>query len=81
MRHGAAVGSPAAGSGRPKPMTETPPDPSDADLRPGDEARPGTGGAGETLCPECSGSGHGADGSACHTCSGTGRIVAGLGGT
>jgi hypothetical protein len=66
-------------------MAETPPpDPSDAGLRPGDEAPPGTPGAGENLCPQCSGSGRtgegDGDGQECPVCAGTGRITQGVGG-
>ena len=61
-------------------MTDTtPPDPTDADLRPGDEARPGTEGAGENLCPRCGGSGR-HDGEDCPVCAGTGRVIEGVGG-
>jgi hypothetical protein len=49
-------------------------------LKPGDEAPPGTPGAGEDICPTCSGSGKKADGSECPTCEGTGRIMQGIGG-
>jgi hypothetical protein len=62
-------------------MSETiPPDPSDPDLRPGDEARPGTEGTGENICPRCGGSGQSENGSACPVCSGTGRVTEGIGG-
>jgi hypothetical protein len=62
-------------------MAGTPPaDPSDPDLRPGDEAHPGTPGAAENLCPECSGSGKTSDGGECPVCAGTGRITQGVGG-
>ena len=50
-----------------------------AELNPGDEAKPGTVGTGEALCPTCHGTGKVADG-ACAVCGGTGRIVAGVGG-
>lgn len=48
-------------------------------LRPGDEARPGTPGTGEDLCPKCHGSGR-LSGKACPNCAGTGRITEGIGG-
>jgi hypothetical protein len=49
-------------------------------LRPGDEARPGTPGTGEDICPECAGKGKTASGEKCGNCDGTGRIVRGIGG-
>jgi DnaJ-class molecular chaperone len=49
-------------------------------LSPGDEARPGTPGTGEDICPVCNGSGRTARGEQCRNCSGTGRIVRGIGG-
>ena len=49
-------------------------------MAPGDEARPGTPGTGEDLCPECNGSGKTARGEPCGNCSGSGRIVRGIGG-
>lgn len=56
------------------------PDPGDPDLRPGDQAPPGTEGTGENLCPDCSGSGRAGDGGECPLCLGTGRVVEGVGG-
>jgi DnaJ-class molecular chaperone len=61
-------------------MTSTPPDPTDPDLRPGDEAHPGTEVAGENVCPDCGGSGQRDDGADCITCAGTGRVIEGVGG-
>ena len=55
------------------------PDKRDEHLRPGDEAPPGTEGAGENLCPRCSGTGE-ADGGPCPECEGTGRVITGVGG-
>ena len=49
-------------------------------IKPGDEARPGTPGTGEDICPECNGSGKTARGERCRNCDGTGRIVRGIGG-
>lgn len=47
--------------------------------KPGDEATPGTPGAGENYCHVCEGSGtH--EGKPCQTCGGTGIIVEGIGG-
>ena len=54
-------------------------DKSKAKLNPGDEARPGTPGSGENICPECRGSGR-LGSRACPTCGGTGKIVEGIGG-
>jgi hypothetical protein len=51
-----------------------------APMSPGDEARPGTPGTGEDICPECNGRGKTARGEPCRNCSGTGRIVRGVGG-
>jgi DnaJ-class molecular chaperone len=48
-------------------------------LRPGDQARLGTPGAGESICPLCRGRGV-VDGETCENCSGTGVIVEGIGG-
>lgn len=57
----------------------TPPDPTQPDLRPGDEAPEGTPGTGENLCPRCSGSGRsGTD--ECPVCAGTGLVTEGVGG-
>ena len=58
------------------PMTTTP----DPDLKPGDEAEPGTPGAGEDLCETCGGSGKLDDGKTCPECEGSGRVVRGIGG-
>ena len=49
------------------------------DMAPGDEAPEGTPGAGENLCPDCSGSGQ-LDGAACQTCGGTGKVIEEIGG-
>ena len=52
----------------------------DLGLTPGDEARPGTPGTGENLCPECAGRGVLADGGMCPSCGGTGTVIEGIGG-
>lgn len=52
----------------------------DPDLKPGDEAAPGTPGAAEDICDQCSGKGTLADGAACPACEGTGRVMRGIGG-
>ena len=46
---------------------------------PGDEARPGTRGTGENVCPACGGSGQRA-GRECPNCQGTGKVTVGIGG-
>ena len=56
-----------------KPKSGTP-------MSPGDEARPGTPGTGEDICPECNGRGKIAAGEHCRNCGGSGRIVRGIGG-
>jgi RecJ-like exonuclease len=52
----------------------------DPDLKPGDEAEPGTPGAAEDLCEGCGGSGKLPDGKPCPECEGTGRVMRGIGG-
>ena len=47
--------------------------------KPGDEARPGTPGTGENICPKCKGSGK-IEGAECPDCEGTGKIIEGIGG-
>jgi hypothetical protein len=53
--------------------------PDRADMAPGDEVPPDAEGAGENLCPDCSGSGRQGDAD-CPTCGGTGRITQAVGG-
>jgi hypothetical protein len=48
-------------------------------LNPGDEAEPGTAGAGEDLCPDCNGTGK-LEGAPCATCGGSGKVTQGIGG-
>jgi DnaJ-class molecular chaperone len=48
-------------------------------MAPGDEARPGTPGTGEKVCPDCGGSGQRAGGT-CPTCGGTGKVTGAIGG-
>jgi DnaJ-class molecular chaperone len=48
-------------------------------MAPGDEAPRGTPGAGENLCPVCSGSGQ-VDGKACENCEGSGVVIEEVGG-
>jgi hypothetical protein len=49
-------------------------------LGPDDEAAAGTPGAGETICPDCGGSGIAASGANCPACDGLGRTIEGVGG-
>jgi RecJ-like exonuclease len=63
-------------------MNKTPQNESASDtpkLNPGDQAEPGTPGAGENVCPECKGSGR-IGVTSCPACGGTGKIVEGIGG-
>lgn len=53
--------------------------PQDSAMNPGDQAPPGTEGAGENLCPDCSGKGS-VNGKRCETCGGTGKVIEGVGG-
>ncbi|WP_182915648.1 hypothetical protein [Massilia cavernae] len=48
-------------------------------LGPGDDAEPGTPGAGEDICDKCSGTGSMPDGTPCANCGGTGRVIEGIG--
>ncbi|MFL6659133.1 MAG: hypothetical protein ACJ8GW_13730 [Massilia sp.] len=52
----------------------------DQPLHPGDEAAPGTLGAGEDICDRCSGTGKIDNGTDCPDCGGTGRVMRGIGG-
>jgi RecJ-like exonuclease len=47
--------------------------------RPGDQAKPGTPGTGENVCPDCKGTGKVGE-RACETCKGTGVVIEGVGG-
>jgi hypothetical protein len=49
------------------------------DLAPGDEAAPGTPSTGESICPQCGGSGR-LGASSCPNCLGTGKVIVGIGG-
>lgn len=49
-------------------------------LNPGDEARPGTPGSGEDVCPVCAGKGKNQAGQPCPNCGGSGKIIEGIGG-
>ncbi len=48
-------------------------------MNPGDEAPPGTPSTGETICPECGGTGIKA-GTTCPMCNGSGKVIEGIGG-
>jgi DnaJ-class molecular chaperone len=48
-------------------------------MAPGDEAPPGTEGAGPDVCPACDGSGE-RDGRPCPECEGAGTVIRGVGG-
>lgn len=52
------------------------PDPA---MKPGDEAREGTPGTGDDVCPDCHGTGA-KDSKPCPTCAGTGTITRAIGG-
>ncbi|MBK1712024.1 hypothetical protein [Rubrivivax gelatinosus] len=54
--------------------------PAPAPMAPGDQAPPGTPGSGETVCPECGGSGRISEGSCCPVCDGSGKLTVGIGG-
>ncbi len=60
-------------------MAQSSTDPVPVPPRPGDEAPPGTPGAGEDVCPDCHGSGRRGS-AACTTCDGTGVVLRGIGG-
>lgn len=68
-----AVTNGARGNGADQPIPAT------AELKPGDEAAPGTPGTGEQTCPVCGGSGV-IGSQRCENCEGTGRITQGIGG-
>jgi hypothetical protein len=51
-----------------------------ADVRPGDQAFPGTPGTGENICPACGGTGRLDGGQECSTFRGTGKVIEALGG-
>ncbi len=53
--------------------------PANAPMAPGDEAPEGTPDTGETICPQCGGSGS-LDGAPCSYCRGSGKINVGIGG-
>lgn len=54
--------------------------PIEPEMNPGDQAPPGTPGAGDNICPKCSGGGTLDNGSRCEHCGGTGKVTVGVGG-
>lgn len=54
--------------------------PGESNMKPGDEAPPGTPGTGENICPECSGKGQLASGGQCPNCGGSGKVITGIAG-
>jgi RecJ-like exonuclease len=56
------------------------PEPQEPHLKPGDEAAPGTPGAGEDICATCGGTGKLPSGAECPECEGTGKVMRGIGG-
>ena len=54
-------------------------DPDFAAMAPGDEAPPGTEGAGPDVCPACDGSGQ-QEGQPCPDCQGAGTVIRGVSG-
>ena len=60
-------------------LTETHMVDTSRDVNPGDQAAPGTPGAGEMICPDCSGTGT-ENGQPCNSCDGTGKVIQGVGG-
>jgi hypothetical protein len=63
----------------PRDQSSTIATPAEAKLKPGDDAAPGTPGAGEVFCPECHGRGR-VDGVRCQMCGGTGKVTHAIGG-
>ncbi len=61
--------------GRPRQERTTEQD----ELAPGDDARPGTPGTGQAVCPDCGGTGK-TGAALCPTCDGTGMVIHGIGG-
>jgi len=49
-------------------------------MNPGDEVPPGSPNSGETICPQCHGSGKLQDKGECPNCGGSGKIIQGIGG-
>ena len=58
---------------------ETNKDTGKSQMHPGDEAPPGTPGAGENICPTCKGSGKVGQ-KPCPDCGGSGKVIEGIGG-
>ena len=51
-----------------------------SDMNPGDEVPPGSPDSGETICPQCNGTGKLPGKGDCPNCGGTGKIIQGIGG-
>lgn len=83
MRRMASQHPPSPSAGRPLDLSESVAGEEDPgasiDIAPGDQAAPGTPGAGDTVCPACGGSGRRGVGD-CPECQGTGKVVVGIGG-
>lgn len=60
-------------------MTKAPNRSGKPKMNPGDQARPGTPGTGENICPKCQGTGR-LGGESCDYCGGTGKVREGLAG-
>ena len=54
--------------------------PGESNMRPGDEAPPGTPGTGDNVCPACNGKGTLASGEKDPNCGGTGVVTTGIAG-
>jgi hypothetical protein len=54
--------------------------PIEPEMNPGDEPPPESPGAGENICPKCTGSGVRDDGARCEHCGGTGKVSERAGG-
>ena len=64
-----------------QPAGQSPKQPSNAQaqMAPGDEAPAGTPSTGESVCPQCGGTGR-MGASSCPNCLGTGKVIVGIGG-
>ena len=67
--------------GNDQPASQPPRQPANAQaqMAPGDEAPAGTPSTGESVCPQCGGSGR-LGASSCANCLGTGKVIVGIGG-
>lgn len=69
---------PGAAMDLPQPASRQPPN-AQAQMAPGDEAPAGTPSSGESVCPQCGGTGR-LGASSCPNCLGTGKVIVGIGG-